>query len=246
MRRTTKHLILNNFPQSHYHLTPHYQNSYHYIVSLGRRQLDTDNTMADFEKQSYWRDRFASETKFEWLMPSEDFVSICTPYLSHLPSDARILQLGFGTSDLQNHLRAAGFTDVTNVDYEPLAVQRGRENEQKAFGDVKMKYEVADATQLSISGKGYDLVLDKSTVDAVSCGGGESLRRMSLGVKKALKPDGIWISLSYSQWRFDDPELPFDVDVIAKVLTPKLKPTDPDVFHSAYLLRPKGSSSKPS
>ncbi|KAH8172480.1 methyltransferase domain-containing protein [Sarocladium implicatum] len=197
--------------------------------------------MTDFDKQSYWRDRFASETEFEWLVPSEDFVSICRPHLSSLSSSARILQLGFGTSDLQCHLRSFGFTDVTNVDYEPTAIQRGRENELKAFGDVKMKYEIADATQLRLDGEGYDLVVDKSTVDAVSCGGDAAFRRMTEGVRSCLRPGGIWISLSYSAWRFDVPDLPFDAEVIAKVPTPKLKPNDPDVFHWCYLLRPRTS-----
>jgi SAM-dependent methyltransferase len=200
--------------------------------------------MTDFEKQSYWSHRFATETQFEWLIPSGEFLSICRPHISHLSSDARILQIGFGTSDLQNHLRAEGFLDVTNVDYEPLAVQRGREKEEKAFGDVRMRYEVADATRLNVEeeegrGGGYDLVIDKSAVDAVSCGGGEPFRRMMEGVRASLRPGGIWISLSYSQWRFDHPDVPFDVEVIARVPTTKLKPMDPDVFYYAYCLRPK-------
>ena len=128
---------------------------------------------------------------------------------------------------------------MTNVDYEPTAIERGRENEMKAFGDVKMEYEVADATQLELEGQGYDLVVDKSTVDAVSCGGDEAFRRMAQGVRSCLKPGGIWISLSFSAWRFDVSDLPFDAEVIAKVPTRKLKPTDPDVFHWCYLLRPK-------
>jgi SAM-dependent methyltransferase len=198
--------------------------------------------MTDFEKQSYWHDRFAQETEFEWLISSSDFLSICKPYISHLASDARILQLGFGTSDLQNHLRADGFTNVTNVDYEPLAIQRGHENEKKAFGDVRMKYEVGDATQLRVGEEAYDLVLDKSTVDAVSCGGAEPFQRMMEGVRSCLRQNGIWLSLSYSQWRFDGPNVPFDVEVLAKVPTPKLKPTDPDVYYFAYCLRPKSQS----
>ncbi|KAL2206750.1 hypothetical protein CC79DRAFT_906822 [Sarocladium strictum] len=195
--------------------------------------------MTDYEKQSYWRDRFASETEFEWLITSPEFLSICRPKIAHLPSDASILQLGFGTSDLQNHLRADGFTNVTNVDYEPLAVQRGRENELKTFGDVRMKYEVVDATQLDMQGRKFDLVVDKSTVDAVSCGGSEPFQRMMEGVRECLSEGGMWISLSFSAWRFDHASVPFDVEVIAKVPTPKMRPNDPDVYYYAYCLRPK-------
>ncbi|KAK6215136.1 hypothetical protein QIS74_08155 [Colletotrichum tabaci] len=192
----------------------------------------------DFDKQSYWGERFASETSFEWLTPSATFLSIADPYLVDLDDSARILQLGFGTSDLQNHIRARGFTDVTNVDFEPLAIDRGRVLEKQVFGDVAMRYLVADVTRLQLPDK-YDIVVDKSTVDAVSCGGVDAFLRMAEGVRRHLRDGGFWISLSYSFCRFDVEGLPFDVEVIAKIPTPKLKPHDPDVYHWCYLLRPK-------
>lgn len=194
---------------------------------------------ADFDKQSYWADRFASETSFEWLTHSATFMSILDPYLADLPPSARILQLGFGTSDLQNHIRHRGFSDVTNVDFEPRAADRGRALEKQAFGDVRMRYLVADVTRLQLPQK-YHLIVDKSTVDAVSCGGEEQLLRMADGVARHLEEGGVWVSLSYSASRFDLEDLPFDVQVIAKIPTPKLKPHDPDVYHWCYLLRPKG------
>ncbi|KAI1102518.1 hypothetical protein F4804DRAFT_312774 [Jackrogersella minutella] len=212
-----------------------------YIISLIQFAMP-----ADFEKQSYWHERFKSETSFEWLASSGSFMAIIEPQLSELArikgNTPKILQLGSGTSDLQNYFRANDYPDVTNVDYEPLAIERGRQLEEAAFGDVRMKYIVADATQITSSlpqDKRFDLVVDKSTVDAVSCGGTTAFLRMALGVRRYLAEGGIWISLSYSSSRFDIEELPFDVEVIAKILTPKLKEHDPDVYHHCYLLRPK-------
>ncbi|GAW18385.1 hypothetical protein ANO14919_078600 [Xylariales sp. No.14919] len=196
---------------------------------------------ADFEKQSYWHDRFASETAFEWLAPSATFVSFLEPYLS-VSGDQRILNLGSGTSDLHVHLREKGSEDVTNVDYEPLALGRGREIEKRLCGDVRTKYAVADVTRLRAdlpAPSAFDLVLDKSTVDAVSCGGEAAFLAMARGVRQCLAPGGLWISLSYSAARFDLEELPFDVHVIGKVPTPKAKVTDPDVYYWCYLLRPR-------
>ncbi|KAH6610153.1 hyoothetical [Trichoderma cornu-damae] len=204
----------------------------------------------DFDKQTYWHRRFSAESSFEWLLASADFVAILRPLLATLdPSSSRILHLGSGTSDLHNHFRRLGFLDVTNVDYEPLAVQRGRELERRAFGDVRTEYVVADATQSLLPGGGsahgsrrdarFDLVVDKSTADAVSCGGEERLRRMACCVEECLARDAVWISLSYSASRFDVDGLPFDVEVLAKVPTPKSKATDPDIFHWCYLLRPR-------
>ncbi|KAI1774223.1 hypothetical protein F4818DRAFT_76770 [Hypoxylon cercidicola] len=199
---------------------------------------------ADFEKQSYWRQRFASEVSFEWLASSQSFMSIIEPYLLAICQGrtASILQLGSGTSDLQNYFRQRGCVDVTNVDYEPLALERGRQIEKAAFGDVRMKYVVADATQLDSDIPEhckFHIVVDKSTADAVSCAGETALMRMASGVRKHLVDGGFWISLSYSSARFALPQLPFDVEVVAKIPTPKLKASDPDVYYSCYLLRPK-------
>ncbi|KAM0348629.1 hypothetical protein ACHAPU_004064 [Fusarium lateritium] len=195
--------------------------------------------VADFEKQSYWHQRFSTEKAFEWLLTSVDFMPLIQPVLDRLdPDTARILHIGFGTSDLQNHFRSREFRHVLNVDYEPLAVERGRTLERQAFGDVQMRYHVQDATQLDL-GEKFDLIIDKSTVDAISCGGETPLRRMISGIQNCLAHGGVWISLSFSEFRFDLDDLPFDVQVLDKVPTAKMRPSDPDIYHWCYLLRPK-------
>ncbi|KAK3186540.1 hypothetical protein K4F52_004580 [Lecanicillium sp. MT-2017a] len=195
---------------------------------------------ADYDQRSYWHGRFASEKAFEWLLTSEEFMSIITPYLDEYGPSAEILNIGSGTSDLQNHLRVRGFEKVTNVDYEPLATTRGRELEEQAFGDVRMRYAVADATRLpeDLPDSNYDLVIDKSTVDAVSCGGEDKLVSMIHSVRECLAENAAWISLSYSSERFELEDLPFHVDVLAKVPTPKNRETDPDVFFWCYRMTP--------
>ncbi|KAF4464027.1 methyltransferase 13 [Fusarium albosuccineum] len=194
---------------------------------------------ADFDKQSYWHKRFATEKAFEWLLPSADFMPLVEPVLKRLdPATARILHIGFGTSDLQNHFRSRGFRNVLNVDYEPLAIERGRDLETQAFGDVQMRYAVQDATQLALKEQ-FDLIIDKSTVDAISCAGETPLRRMMAGIRSRLADGAVWVSLSYSDTRFNLDDLPFDVEVLAKVPTRKLLPSDPDIYHWCYLLRPK-------
>ncbi|KAK7702569.1 hypothetical protein SLS64_009532 [Diaporthe eres] len=222
---------------------------------------------ADFDKQEYWHARFATETKFEWLATSEEFMRILeadADFSQRLNrASSRVLHVGFGTSDLQNHLRAAGFERVLNVDYEPLAVERGRQLEEAAFGGVRMGYAVADATRLDADlglaeeqdqgqerGQGeekerrkFDFVVDKSTVDAVSCGGEEALLSMCRAVRRCLAPGGFWISLSYSRWRFDLDGLPFRYEEIARIPTRKLKETDPDIYHHCYKLTPRDDSS---
>ncbi|KAI9360355.1 hypothetical protein DFJ73DRAFT_621429 [Zopfochytrium polystomum] len=208
---------------------------------------------SEFDKQSYWSARFANEASFEWLLSSEAFLGLIRPHIARLDkATARILHLGFGTSDLQLHLRAAGFggmhadaeTDcagaaVVNVDFAPEACERGRRQEHAAFGNVRMRYVVADATRLDAAALGgpFDLVLDKSTADAVSCAGDAAVRALVRSVRGCLKPDGgVWISLSYAASRFDPSESPVRVKVLARVPTAKKRESDPDIFHWCYLL----------
>lgn len=207
----------------------------------------------DFDKQEYWHARFATETSFEWLATSAQFMRILEADPDFLrvlgsASPSRMLHVGSGTSDLHNHLRAAGFRHVLNVDYEPLAVERGRQLEEAQFGDVRMGYAVADATRLDADlgiGVGepveetkFDLVVDKSTVDAVACGGDEALLGMCDAIRRCLAPGGVWISLSYSRFRFDVEGLPLRCEEIAKIPTRKERETDPDIYHHCYKLTP--------
>lgn len=207
----------------------------------------------DFDKQEYWHARFVTETSFEWLATSAQFMRILEADADFSralgrpsSSPARVLHVGSGTSDLHNHLRAAGFSQVLNVDYEPLAVERGRQLEEARFGDVRMGYAVADATRLDADlgidaaeeGAKFDLVVDKSTVDAVACGGDEALLGMCRAVRRCLAPGGFWISLSYSRFRFDVEGLPLRCEEIAKMPTRKERETDPDIYHHCYKLTP--------
>ncbi|KAF7292850.1 Glyco-hydro-cc domain-containing protein [Mycena indigotica] len=156
----------------------------------------------DFDNKEYWQQRFAHETAFEWLVSSTDFMRVLEPYLEKLPKAARILHLGIGTSELHNHLRMLGFSDITNIDYEPMAIERSKQLEEKAFGDVRMQYLVADVTELEsdrLRGGLFDLVVDKSTADAVSCGGEEAIARMARAVRRCLGDGGmkvlLWLQL---------------------------------------------------
>ncbi|EGR52881.1 hyoothetical protein [Trichoderma reesei QM6a] len=212
---------------------------------------------ADFDQQAYWHRRFSTESSFEWLLSSNDFIAILNPLLNTLDrTSTRILNIGCGTSDLHNHFRRLGFSDVTNIDYEPLALERGQQLERQAFGDVRMKYAVADATKSLVlnpsssnqndssetRNEKFNLVVDKSTVDAISCGGEEQVRRMAHCVRECLADDdddAVWVSLSYSAARFELEGLPFDVEVLERVLTAKRAVADPDIYHWCYLLRPR-------
>ena len=196
-----------------------------------------------FDQQSYWHNRFLSESTFEWLISSETFLDVAAPFLCRLPRDAPILQLGCGTSDLHIHLRRHGFTNVTNLDYEPLAIERSQAMERDEFGDIRTTHVVADVLGLDL-GRKFDLVLDKSTADAIACCEGPSVLTMTHRVKNHLTENGVWLSLSFSASRFetDDGTLPLRTEIVDRLRTIKGKPSDPDVFHYCHLLQNRTAS----
>lgn len=187
-----------------------------------------------YDSPLYWRTRFQTETSFEWLIPSSTFLSILRP---HIPSpNTPIFHLGSGTSDLHIHLYEAGCTSITNLDYEPLALERGKALEQAAFGEIRMSYVEGDVTDMNL-GRKFGVVIDKSTADAVACGD-EGVRKMAACVRRHLEEGGVWVSVSFSEWRFDRVE-GFEVEVIEKVPTKKERETDPDIYMYCFLLRAK-------
>ncbi len=63
---------------------------------------------------------------------------------------------------------------MTNIDFEPLAIQKSQAMEHLAFGDIRNQYRVANILDLDLDSK-FDLVLDKSTADAIACHEGRRL-----------------------------------------------------------------------
>ncbi|KAK4176340.1 hypothetical protein QBC36DRAFT_9874 [Triangularia setosa] len=207
---------------------------------------------ADFEKVEYWHKRFATEQSFEWLTSSSAFFAILEPLLTPMSPGSAILHLGSGTSDLHVYFRRhCPQLQITNMDYEPLALERGKEMEKKEFGNVEMGYQVQDVTTpfelAPEQRRKVRMVIDKSTVDAVSCGGDENVIKMAEAIYDVLdKEEGVWVSLSFSDSRFEMDskrvqEL-FELSVLTKVATgPKRLESDPDIWHWCWLLRPKAT-----
>lgn len=191
--------------------------------------------MTDFDTVEYWSRRFIKEKSFEWLITSEQFIARIVPFLE---TGRTVLNLGSGSSDLHVHLRKLGAI-VTNVDFAEAAVQHGTVLEEKEFGNVETTFLVADATDLPAFPQKFDLVVDKSTADAISCGDG--LLNLINSVHASMKSDAVWICCSYSSSRFTEAlttSTLFDITVLDKLPQPKSSPHSPDVWTWIYLLRP--------
>lgn len=140
----------------------------------------------------YWDERFKKEDAFEWLL---DFKAV-EPVLrnaveshSSTMKEAQLLHIGCGSSTLSTDLRhvVQSPEQVHNVDYSGFVVERGREREANEVAesagidgreqrstrwstldllslDKVLEFVVREGMKCS-----YDIILDKSTSDAISC-----------------------------------------------------------------------------
>ncbi|KAI8824646.1 hypothetical protein BJ741DRAFT_633301 [Chytriomyces cf. hyalinus JEL632] len=188
----------------------------------------------DFSSKAFWDERFEKEERFEWLSDARAIVDNCTRIAAGDP--VSLLHVGCGTSQLSNALREAMPTAIiANIDYSPLALERGRRMETEQFGSSAMRWMTADLLDSnSLLGAvskecslPFDIIVEKSCADAISCGEDVALSLpaygsttlpptsvMALNLSRIARHGAKWVALSYSKYRFD-------------VLDPKQHPNNP-------------------
>ncbi|CAE7862239.1 EEF1AKNMT [Symbiodinium necroappetens] len=130
----------------------------------------------------------------EWLVSYSHFVA--QGWLRFFPSKAaRILDLGCGDSEFMSEAYDDGYEDITGVDIVPAVLDTMKQlNTSKRPG---IKYELADARELSLFPDGsFDVVFDKSTLDALKCAGQDATSRMSSEIHRILSSDGVYLCVS--------------------------------------------------
>lgn len=148
----------------------------------------------NYESQSFWEDRFKTESHFEWLGGGQDTIlPAVRSFLQHFAETTLkhgrrplLLHIGAGTSTLSDdiveeyHKTYQGTFDsliVLNTDFAQEAVRRGL---QLASGSTEVTWERMDLLSwkeilalkekiVRTEGRKFELVVDKSTTDAISC-----------------------------------------------------------------------------
>lgn len=129
--------------------------------------MDVTN-LDDLQTREYWEQRYANEgdnATYDWFKNFSTLESILTPYL---PSkDARILELGCGNSDLAPSLYAAGYTNVTSLDFSATLIRQMTAR----FPDVNwVEMDIRELVERADELGGpnsWDVVIDKGTLDAL-------------------------------------------------------------------------------
>jgi hypothetical protein len=134
-----------------------------------------------FGDLEYWNKRFTKEDEFEWLA---DF-TVLEPWLKREIAEKtvpQILHIGCGSSALSMQLRdlVDSPQQIHNVDYSGVVVEKNRHREHELLRCLEASTEqcrwstldllsVSQVLDFGKSGKGYDVIVDKSTSDAISC-----------------------------------------------------------------------------
>jgi hypothetical protein len=89
----------------------------------------------------YWDQRYAAEpTLFDWYIT---FAGLAPVLTRHVAQDARILQLGVGTSALQAQMvEQGGYQQVLSIDISRVAIKHMQQLHAKL---PQLKYRVGDA-----------------------------------------------------------------------------------------------------
>jgi len=169
-----------------------------------------------FGDKSYWDNRFSAEETDEWI---SDYSELRDLIARACPNKAsRILNLGCGISRICEKMYDDGYENIVNVDISPVAIDkmRGRNEQQRP----RMEWHVADATTLSFFGDGsFDMVLDKSTLDAISCAMQTTLVvQMLAAVSRILKVGGSYLLVTLDPTNTDFltmPHLAYDVENVS-------------------------------
>lgn len=190
-----------------------------------------------FGDLEYWNTRFTNEDNFEWLA---DF-AVLGPWLKEAIAERsrpQILHIGCGSSALSLQLRELVDSpqQIHNVDYSDVVIEKNRQRELDLLRLTESERELCRWSTLDLlsvsrisefGGPEYDMIIDKSTSDAISCAADVSVRLpycintsspnphsrpneatvypldiLAVHLAYLARPGCSWIVLSYSASRF--------------------------------------------
>ena len=152
--------------------------------------------MPNYGDKKYWEERYDEQngTTFDWL---EDYESI-KPIIDNLgiKKESHILNIGCGNSEFSEKMYDEGYTHNYNIDIcqNVIEFMKTRNKERKG-----LHFDVMDASDMAYKDETFDLVIDKSTIDAILCGDHcfMLVAKMLKEISRVLKTGGYYIIISY-------------------------------------------------
>ncbi|XP_050231175.1 uncharacterized protein LOC126680163 [Mercurialis annua] len=181
------------------------------------------STVLGYLDPNYWNERFSKEEHYEWFKDYSHFQHLIQ---THISPNSSVLELGCGNSQLCDEMYNDGITEITCIDLSAVVVEKMQQR-LLAKGYKEIKVLEADMLDLPFSDECFDVVIEKGTMDVLFVNSGDpwnprpetvkQVKAMLEGVHRVLKPDGIFISISFGQPHFrrplfDAPEYSWSVE----------------------------------
>lgn len=149
----------------------------------------------NYGSKKYWDDRYLDQRNksFDWL---EDFYSLKPIFEKYLDERDRVLILGCGNSNLSQDMYDYGYKNLVNIDISGVVIDQMKKRNKDR---ILMTWLEMDALDLDLEEDSYDMVIDKSTLDAVLCGEMSYINAavMLKEVQRVLHVGGIYMLISY-------------------------------------------------
>lgn len=156
--------------------------------------------LARYDQPDFWEKQYAESevySEFEWYLSLQEYKDLL---LAMLPKDARILNIGCGTSGLSEALYHGGRKQLVNIDISSSCIELMK---RKCEAMRDMEWLVMDATQLTFEDESFDVVIDKATSDvfmAVKKSEMSTAREQALKLFReawrVLRPNGLFIIIT--------------------------------------------------
>ena len=154
--------------------------------------------MPNYGDKNYCEERYDEQngTTFDWL---KDYESI-KPLIDNLgiKKDFRILNVGCGNSEFSEKMYDEGYKHNYNIDICKNVIDfMSKRNE----GKKGLHFDVMDVCDMAYKDETFDLIIDKSTIDALLCGDHSYMivAKMLKEISRVLKTGGYYIIISYGQ-----------------------------------------------
>lgn len=161
-----------------------------------------------FSSAEYWEETYkSSDRHYDWLgtwsggvtgVPDSALRDVAAPALQ-AGSGMAILNLGCGNSRLAEEMHEDGYANITSVDISAAVIEKMRARHSKRR--PPMTWLAMDITKMSFADAEFDLVIEKSTFDALYTGASSIVPQAVGEAWRVLRPGGHLVSVTFGDAR---------------------------------------------
>jgi len=192
-------------------------------MSVRDETIPEDNSV--YKTREYWEERYAKDKGiYEWFKGYEHVRNIVN---NHTKEADLILNVGCGNSEFSVRMYEDGYQSITNIDFSDTVINDM--THKFSSSHPNMSWKCMDALCMDFANQSFDVVIEKGTIDALLCAQSSAwtvpddiakdVHRMCSEISRVLKPNGVFISITFAQPHFrklliDNDEFNWDLQVL--------------------------------